>query len=423
MANQPPFRPWLRLTSLAQPASAPVPQPQNEPRPSTLPAFTQTVIRLPIPQPRQDQEAPPPPPAPPSPPPPRPVANLPPSPPSGNNNNNSSNNNSNSNSNPPVATSPKPNRKSPPSPSSPAARTSTYDSPSPSNGSPKEKVVTPPLPTSPLKPAIISPTESPKMVMHLMQTTPTQSPGRRIIDQSMAPSPFSLPPPLLSSKAEETHEPKSLAVAEAEAEKKTVFVQDAIEKPNPVLIKSTPPPPPPPPTTTTTNGNARQTSIASNRSYNATHNNNNSKEFHKKTSFDSEEKKKNNGMRVITIAGDNKGAMMELGNHVGKGNNNIPHSYSYRRSQLAQGKGSSDEAESDHSGSEGWVETKDRGGRKTTATPLPFNAYMNNNVQGVNNSIMYNSSCTHNSPGVHFSLSRKQPVNGHDIHLKDHAHD
>lgn len=94
------------------------------------------------------------------------------------------------------------------------------------------------------------------------------------------------------------------------------------------------------------------------------------------------------GMRVITIAGDNKGAIMELSpSRKNKGN---PRAWS-----------------------DGENSAKGHNDYKP-----PMSATMNSNVQGVNNSIIFNASCTHHDPGVHLSLSRNGN-GGRGIHMKD----
>lgn len=101
------------------------------------------------------------------------------------------------------------------------------------------------------------------------------------------------------------------------------------------------------------------------------------------------------GMSVLTLAGENKGAIMELS----------PSRKTYSPQSL-QKKGSpkawSSEDDGEKSGSES--------GRKGDRIPnksLPMTAFMNSNVQGVNNSILHNASCTHHDPGVHLVFARK----------------
>lgn len=113
----------------------------------------------------------------------------------------------------------------------------------------------------------------------------------------------------------------------------------------------------------------------------------------KKQNSDSEEY----GSRVVILAGENKGAIMELSPSRKK---NGSGSWSNRGQKLEEGiSKKKDEKE------QGW-------GTET----VPIDAFVNCNVQGVNNSILYHCSCTHNDPGVHLALSRKTNGGGHGVH-------
>lgn len=111
--------------------------------------------------------------------------------------------------------------------------------------------------------------------------------------------------------------------------------------------------------------------------------------------------------RVITLAGENRGAIMEI----------KPSQYP-RNGHFATKNGDHNKSWSDSEKStsdlEGKMKHKDK---NHFAKTMPFQAYTNSNVQGVNNSIMYNCSCTHNDPGVHLSFSRKpkDPVHPHHV--------
>ncbi|KAA8520780.1 hypothetical protein F0562_014948 [Nyssa sinensis] len=95
------------------------------------------------------------------------------------------------------------------------------------------------------------------------------------------------------------------------------------------------------------------------------------------------------GMRVIRIAGENKGAVMELSpSNKKNGFGGI--------SPILQKK--------DNPSSED--------GRLKTALPR-MARFLNSNVQGVNNSMIYNCSSTHNDPGGHLTLPKKAHGGGH----------
>ncbi|KAK4364991.1 hypothetical protein RND71_016349 [Anisodus tanguticus] len=111
------------------------------------------------------------------------------------------------------------------------------------------------------------------------------------------------------------------------------------------------------------------------------------------------------GMSVLTLAGENKGAIMELS----------PSRKTYSPQSL-QKNGSpkvwSSEDDGEKSGSE-----SGRKGDKIQNKSLPMTAFMNSNVQGINNSILHNASCTHHDPGVHLVFGRK--TNGRNgFHIK-----
>lgn len=92
------------------------------------------------------------------------------------------------------------------------------------------------------------------------------------------------------------------------------------------------------------------------------------------------------GMRIITIAGDNKGAVMEMGSWATK-------HHHYHQGNVEEGKGKS--SQKNHENEKGMIE-------------MPVKAFMNSNVQGVNNSLLYETFCSHNDPGVHLSLTRNR---------------
>lgn len=88
------------------------------------------------------------------------------------------------------------------------------------------------------------------------------------------------------------------------------------------------------------------------------------------------------GLRAVTLAGENKGALMEV------------------KPWLQNGKQTRSE-----SGEEGKSREK-----KGAVVQSPMAGYFNSNVQGLNNSIIYNANVRHNDPGIHLSFTRK--VNG-----------
>lgn len=223
------------------------------------------------------------------------------------------------------------------------------------------------------------PAVSPRTAKPLPETPP-QSP--KIKPSVAPPSPFTLPPSQLKSEGERG------AIIPTEAEKKTVLVQETVGKPKPFL---------------------ESYSGVSHKAQLGNYVKAKERDFYKK-SPDSEY----SGMRVITIAGENKGAIMELG-------------YSPRgRRSLLNGphkiKSDGELSESSSSGNELKSRVQAKGHNAMAKPTVPRHAFMNSNVQGINNSIIFNSTFSHHDPGVHLSLTRK-PVNGHGhgFQLKDNA--
>ncbi|KAI9180578.1 hypothetical protein LWI28_006207 [Acer negundo] len=261
-----------------------------------------------------------------------------------------------------------------------------------------------------------SPKHSPRIIKPAVQT-PVQSPKQN--PTAPPPSPLSLPPSQLRSRAEIEHR------IPTEPEPKGVLVQKTIEKPKSWLHGSSEP----------------------RKDYEETHHRpgiahrqgkhdqgpkdvdqaKNKKSSHHYKKFSSDSDHEGGGMRVITIAGDNKGAFMEVIKSPMKANNS-PHTLNKNGTESVDGTGwrsLRSSSSSSSSGEEGKWKTKDKSGLsgKSTVSPQMGNAFTNSNVQGVNNSIVYNSSCSHHDPGVHLAFSRKP--SGHGFHIKDngHAHD
>ncbi|XWS35929.1 hypothetical protein CRYUN_Cryun20dG0038700 [Craigia yunnanensis] len=240
------------------------------------------------------------------------------------------------------------------------------------------RVPSPKASTTTVKPAIQSPVQSPKI------KPPTAPP----------PSPLNLPPPQL--KAQAKLEPK----IPVEADQKTVLVQKTIDKPKGWLFDAP----------QKDLADTRKPSIPLNGQKEPSKNGETKEKGHgKKFSSDSED----TGMRVITIAGENKGAFMELIQSSHKnGFQGSPHRLQKGVNSSRTGSNGSDDQS--YSGEEGDRKMKDKSNASKT---MPMNAFMNSNVQGVNNSIVYNSSSTHHDPGVHLSLHRKPTGGG--FHVKE----
>ncbi|KAI9090329.1 hypothetical protein K1719_028664 [Acacia pycnantha] len=90
--------------------------------------------------------------------------------------------------------------------------------------------------------------------------------------------------------------------------------------------------------------------------------------------------------------------------------------YLYRNgvSKIKSENGESGISSSDE-GNEKKEETRNRRRAKSSN---PTSAFMNSNVQCVNNSIMYNASCSHQNPGLRLSLTRK-PFESGGFHFEE----
>ncbi|XP_039133321.1 proteoglycan 4-like [Dioscorea cayenensis subsp. rotundata] len=100
------------------------------------------------------------------------------------------------------------------------------------------------------------------------------------------------------------------------------------------------------------------------------------------------------GWRLITIAGENMGAYMELGSGYHKLQKQQPaatifkYQHNSKPSEVQENEPQSDIKES-----------------MTVSKARPLAAMVNSNVQAINNSMVFNCSCTHKSPGVHLNVS------------------
>ncbi|KAL4584307.1 hypothetical protein LXL04_008903 [Taraxacum kok-saghyz] len=95
---------------------------------------------------------------------------------------------------------------------------------------------------------------------------------------------------------------------------------------------------------------------------------------------------------IITLAGDNKGATMHLGPDANKRVGPIDIHRGYKLDAIINGEGSSNGKKSQRD--------------SKASEDQESKAIVNSNIQGVNNSIMFNSSVTERNPGVHLSFSR-----------------
>ncbi|KAL8109024.1 uncharacterized protein LOC141672347 [Apium graveolens] len=427
-SQQPPARPWFRLATMAA-RSAPPPQPDPvpQPRPSAIrPAFrvipTQTQEPAP-PAPQAPVSVPPPPVAtiqvPPTPV--APVTRSPPTIPAPVPKKPSSPINTVTPTPSPIKTqSPSTTKKSPPStlfpvtaapkatptpiiplpssssvtqspnPKVPSLLRATENSPAPKTMSQAQASAPNPSPYesgSVNSPATNS-TSFPKPVSS-QPNTPSASPNNRRIVHP--PSPLTLPPAQLKSDNERGQK------YPLEFEQKAVLVQETIEKPK--LYSSEP-------------RNTENPHKGDREESKKPHHKD--KGNHKNTSNPN-----GSGMRVITVAGDNKGAIMELRpSRKNKESGNSPGNFPGKFRTWGEGKSSgSDNSSSSSSSEEG--KSKKNGNHKEEMTKALSLPYVNSNVQAVNNSILFNATCTHHDPGVHISLSKTMGT-GRGFKVKKH---
>ncbi|KAD5317070.1 hypothetical protein R6Q59_032347 [Mikania micrantha] len=383
MASQqpPPSRPWLRLATMIRPATPP-PPPSNQgpspPRPALIrPAFT--VAAPPPPPPPQPSPTPPPPqqpnPTPASPSPsPSPSRSPSPSPP------------------PPIVPATNmvepqpllaPSRKSPPTtpprPSAPPAsipptltaamsRISVTRAATPPSSSPKIlkplEPTPPPLRASPPTPPESPPSRSPPTKSNLTPSPPF-SPARSSLITPSSPT-QRIPPtvtPLSPLKLPSVVNQKPYDDGPQVYKQKTVDVHETKEK-----LKNS-----------ATGFNGRHTAHNFTRKHETDH----------KKHWDSED----GGKNIITIAGENKGAIMKITPFSHKQHDHGNNIHVNRLKPTTSNINGDTDSE---------AKNKDQ-----TSNSLLKTALLNSNVQGVNNSILCNCSINYHDPGIHLTLSTK----------------
>ncbi|KAK1369889.1 putative vegetative cell wall protein gp1-like [Heracleum sosnowskyi] len=392
-SQQPPARPWFRLATMAA-RSAPPPQPDPvpQPRPSAIrPAFRATQTQEPAPSAPQAPVSEPPPPVATIQVPPTPVAPVTRSP----------------------LTAPAPAPTTPSSPittATPAPSPIITKSPSTTNRSSPSTLFpvsaapkATPSPIIPL-PSSSSISESPKPKVPSLSRAAVYSPAPKTISQAQASAPKQSPYEAGSINAPATNSPSFPKPLKSDSEQgqkyplefeqKAVLVQETKEKPK--LYTSEP---------RDTENPHKGDREASKKPHHKDKGN------HKNTSNPN-----SSGMRVITVAGDNKGAIMELrpsrrNQDFGNSPGNFPGKF------RTWGEGENSRSDSSSSSEEG--KSKKDGKHKESMTKALSLPYVNSNVQAVNNSILFNATCTHHDPGVHISVSRTMGT-GRGFKVKKH---
>lgn len=103
------------------------------------------------------------------------------------------------------------------------------------------------------------------------------------------------------------------------------------------------------------------------------------------------------GKNIITIAGENKGAILKISPFDDDKRHEIGNSIHINRHNPS----TSSTGETSQTNSDAKNNKKNQNSNSLLKT-----AFLNNNVQGVNNSILYDSSINHHDPGIHLTLSR-----------------
>ena len=209
------------------------------------------------------------------------------------------------------------------------------------------------------------------------------------------PSPQTLPPTQLRTRSEV--EPR--ISTEAEAGPKIVVVQKSIEKSMPWSSKN--------------DEFQREPGTGHNGKQNpAKEFESKEKRIHRKISDP-----KDSDLRAITIAGENRGAYMGIIRSSKK-----HESKSVHKNGSTKTNSSVDDSEGSTNEDGKAAEDKDKKSRKGRAvsSSYPMTAFMNSNVQSVNSSIMFNSSCEHNDPGVHLVQTKKPAGDG--LRFKERVH-
>ncbi|XP_010250795.1 PREDICTED: proline-rich receptor-like protein kinase PERK9 [Nelumbo nucifera] len=259
------------------------------------------------------------------------------------------------------------------------------------------------LPTSPKPEAVTqmhpSPSNKSPKIIKPSEQTPPQSPKPK--PSAPPPSPLLLPSPQL--KPEPEPEPKPVVVAE----QKNVLVQERRTMPG---INNA--------------GEGKPTSAQNGKEGGGNgvkdvNSKDKEKDARKKTERKTERSSEEVGMKVITLTGENKGAVMELG-YSNRKEQDLYIRNPHRLGSTSHG----DQSQSERSSSdeEGKMKRKDKAVPKSSAQSLPISAFINSNVQGVNNSILFNSSFASHDPGVHLYFSRKPVQNQVIQQAKDHSH-
>lgn len=112
-------------------------------------------------------------------------------------------------------------------------------------------------------------------------------------------------------------------------------------------------------------------------------------------------------VNIITLVGENRGASMRLGSNSSKGKGAVHIRRGYKINP-------DENPEATTNGEGSWIGNKSEYAKGKEDKPIE--TYVNNNAQGINNSIVFNSSMTERDPGVHIITIRakKEPIKSTD---------
>jgi hypothetical protein len=108
-------------------------------------------------------------------------------------------------------------------------------------------------------------------------------------------------------------------------------------------------------------------------------------------------KKSQKDMKVITLAGENIGALMELGHNVHGYDKKMHHGGTNLTSKSPAQDGKASQSMDN----------------KSTTRSKPMTSLVNSNVHSINNSLLFNSSCTQRSPGVYVTYKSNSKGKAH----------
>ncbi|KAG7028529.1 hypothetical protein SDJN02_09710 [Cucurbita argyrosperma subsp. argyrosperma] len=216
---------------------------------------------------------------------------------------------------------------------------------SPKYGPSVTRVPSPPPPKDELSPPV-SPAK--KYPDRLSQTSPLQSPSRSLRTSPPPPPPLALPPTHFTAAVNRTTTQPRI---QPEVEKKSIVYNKTVERP----VKSD-----------------RLSEYGSGKPH-----------------------EKQKAAESINLAGHNVGAVMEIDKS----------SVGHRLGGETVRKNETEGGDLGRDGKEEKKKKEKKEKKETKEKKVPMTAFMNSNFQSVNNSVLYDSSCSHRDPGLHLKFA------------------